>query len=310
MSWLWQRWLSWQSVKLWAQALRVHFISASLIPVLLGTVVARSETPISGWRFLLVLVGVGCYHGGANLINDLYDEEADRQNQQPSLFNGGSRVLPNNLVSAEQMKKAAALCYALGTGCAIVLVLTGGGLVALLYALAGLVLGYFYSAPPLRLAATGLGELCVGLAFGPFLVVGTTAVFTGRFLSTALFVSLPVGILITTVILINELPDLESDRQVGKGTLVVRLGRERSLLLLTFLLVLASSLMFAVFIRLGAPRYWIGSFLTLPLVVWLWSRQRGGLKQTPRSVLANAGMILLHLASGLLLIITLVKRGS
>lgn len=305
-----RRWLSWRTFKWWVQALRVHFISASLIPVFLGTVVAQSEVPISGWRLLLVLVGVFCYHGGANLINDFYDEEADRLNQQPSLFNGGSRVLLNNLLSAAQMKKAALLCYTLGTVCAFVLALTGGGIGVLLFALAGLGCGYFYSAPPLRLVATGLGELSVGLAFGPFLVIGTAAALAGRFLPTAFFVSLPVGVLITAVILINELPDLESDRQVGKRTLVVRLGRERSIRLLAFLLVMASCLLFMLFIWLGAYQYGAGSFLTLPLVFWLWSPRHEGLKQAPRSILASAGMILLHTASGILLIITLVKRGS
>lgn len=303
-------WLYGQPLKWWAQALRVHFISASLIPVVLGTVVARREVPISGWRLLLVLVGVFCYHGGANLINDLYDAEADRLNRQPSLFNGGSRVLPNNLVSVAQMKKVAVLCYMLGTGCACILVLTGGGLLVFLFAVAGFVCGYFYSAPPLRLAATGFGELSVGLAFGPFLVIGTAAALTGRFLPTALFVSLPVGVLITAVILINELPDFDCDQQVGKRTLVVRLGRERSIRLLAFLLVLASCLLGMIFIRLGAAPYWAGSFLILPFLLWLWSQRRGGLKQASRSVLASAGMILLHLASGILLIITVVKRGS
>ena len=206
-----------------AQALKVHFISASLIRLYLGQLLPE-EVPISGWRLLLVLVGVFCYHGGANLINDLYDAEADRLNRQPSLFNGGSRVLPNNLVSVAQMKKVAVLCYMLGTGCACILVLTGGGLLVFLFAVAGFVCGFFYSAPPLRLAATGFGELSVGLAFGPFLVIGTAAALTGRFLPTALFVSLPVGVLITAVILINELPDFDCDQQVETPLLYAWVG--------------------------------------------------------------------------------------
>ena len=60
---------------LWARALRVHYLSASLLPVLLGTVIARSIGPVSLFRFCLVLGGVLCYHAGANLVNDLYDTE-------------------------------------------------------------------------------------------------------------------------------------------------------------------------------------------------------------------------------------------
>ncbi|HHW13099.1 MAG TPA: prenyltransferase [Firmicutes bacterium] len=300
----------WQPLRLWAQALRVHFLSASLIPVLLGTVVAQSATTINGWRFLLVLVGVFCYHGGANLINDYYDEETDRLNRQPSFFNGGSGVLVKRLLPAKQVKKAAVLCFLVGTVCAAVLALTGGGVGVALFALAGLGCGYFYSAPPFRLAATGFGELCVGLAFGPFLVVGTVAALTGRFLPAALLVSLPVGILIAAVILTNELPDCESDRQTGKHTLVVRLGRERSILLLSLLLALASCLLLLIFVGLGASRYRAGSLLAWPLVFWLWSQRRAGLKQLSRFVMTSAGVILLHMVSGLMLIITFMRRGS
>ncbi|NLM38055.1 MAG: prenyltransferase [Firmicutes bacterium] len=305
-----RRWSPWQPFKLWAQALRVHYLSASLIPVLLGMVIARNETTIAGWRFFLVLAGVFSYHGGANLLNDFYDEETDRLNRQPSLFNGGSRVLVKRLLPAKQLKRAALLCYTTGTVCALGLALSGGGVGVALFALAGLGGGYFYSAPPLCLAATGFGELCVGLVFGPFLVAGTAVALTGRFIPTALLVSLPVGILIAAVILTNELPDCESDRQTGKRTLVVRLGRERSILLLAFLLVLAFCLLFMIGMGLGAPRSWAGLLLAWPMVFWLWSQRRGGLKQGSRFVMTSAGVILLHMASGLMLIMTLIRRGS
>ena len=305
----WRR-LFWRRFKGWIQALRVHFLSASMLPVLLGLFVARKAGPVNGWRLLLVLAGVFFYHSGADLINDLYDEEADRLNRQPSLFNGGSRVLVNKIITAAQLKKAVALCYTLGSVCAFVLALTGGGVGVLLFALAGLGCGYFYSAPPVRLAATGLGELCVGLAFGPFLVLGTTAALAGRFLPNALLVSLPVGVLIAAVVLINELPDLESDRQAGKRTLAVRLGRAQSIRLLVVLLVIASSLLYLSFLRLGARRYGAGSILTLPLGFWLWSQRHGGLKEAPRFMLASTAMILLHTACGLMLIFTLVKGGN
>jgi 1,4-dihydroxy-2-naphthoate octaprenyltransferase len=292
---------------LWAQALRIHIFSASLIPVLLGTVVAQAEGPISLLRFCLVVVGVFCYHGGANLVNDLYDLEADRLNLEASLFNGGSRVLTAGLTSTAQVSKAAILCYIVGTICAFVLAFTGGGPGVLLLALAGFGCGYFYSAPPLRLAATGYGELCVGLAFGPFLVVGTAAALTGSFLPNALLVSLPVGALITAVILLNEFPDYESDRRSGKRTLVVRLGRKRSVWVLAALLMMAFVLLVINLIILGLKWFVVVSPLTTaPLAVWVWHRVRRNLEQTRQLVSACAGMIFLHLANGLTLLIALL----
>jgi 1,4-dihydroxy-2-naphthoate octaprenyltransferase len=295
---------------LWAQALRVHIFSASLVPVFLGTAVAQAERPISILRFALVVVGVLCYHGGANLVNDLYDLEADRLNQEASLFNGGSGVLSSRFTSTAQVRRVAVLCYTVGTICAFVLALNGGGFGVLLLALAGFGCGYFYSAPPLRLAASGYGEVCVGLAFGPFLVVGTAAALTGSFLPNALLVSLPVGALIAAVILLNEFPDYDSDRRSGKRTLVVRLGRKRSLWVLAALLTTAFVLLLICLTLLGLKWLVICPLWTAPLAVWVWCRARRNLEQTRQLVSACAGMIFLHLANGLTLLIALLYVGK
>jgi 1,4-dihydroxy-2-naphthoate octaprenyltransferase len=255
-------------------------------------------------------VGVFCYHAGANLVNDLYDQETDRLNQGATLFNGGSQVLPRGLASVGQMRKAALICYVLGTLSALVLTFSGGGWGALLFTLAGFGCGYFYSAPPFRLAATGWGELVVGLAFGPFLVLGTVAALTGAFLSEALLVSLPVGLLIAAVIIINELPDYESDRFSGKRTLVVRWGPEKSLRLLAWLLSTAVFLLLLILLQLRVYPLLIGLLVSIPLSGWVWGWGRLKLKQGGKLVRACAGMILLHLVNGVVLILAVWYGGS
>ena len=206
------------------------------------------------------------------------------------------------------MKKVAVLCYMLGTGCACILALTGGGLLVFLCR-GRLRLWLFLFGTPSAAGGDGLGELSVGLAFGPFLVIGTAAALTGRFLPTALFVSLPVGVLITAVILINELlTSIVTSRWGNAPLLYAWVGN--GVFVSSFPPGPCVFLLGMIFIRLGAAPYWAGSFLILPFLLWLWSQRRGGLKQASRSVLASAGMILLHLASGILLIITVVKRGS
>ena len=124
----------------------------------------------------------------------------------------------------------------------------------------------------MRLAATGFGEVVVGLAFGPFLVVGTVAALTGTFSPDALLVSLPVGLLIAAVILIDEVPDYESDRRTGKRTLVVRLGPSE---VSAFWLYLASAvfLLLTVIIRLQVYQLMASFLLSIPLSWWAW---RGG----------------------------------
>ncbi|NLW56466.1 MAG: prenyltransferase [Firmicutes bacterium] len=198
-----------RQLTIWGKALRLRFFSASLLPLFLGTVISGGgDGIISSGAWLLVLGVVLSAHGASNLLNDLYDDlyGTDRINQHYSPFNGGSRVLQEELISRSAMKRAIRLCYAVGTICLLLLSKLGGGWGVLLLGLAGFGCGYFYSVPPFRLAGTACGELLVGLAFGPLLVLGTTTGLTGVFSKEAVLVSLPVGALIAAVILINEFP--------------------------------------------------------------------------------------------------------
>ena len=115
--------------------------------------------------------------------------------------------------------------------------------------LAGLFLGYFYTAPPLRLVAKrGLGELSIFLAFGPLLTIGTgLAIFAGNFadfvenehLFNCLLLGIPMGLLTTNILLINEFPDMKSDKTTGKNHLVVTFGKKNSRWLYLIFLLLA-----------------------------------------------------------------------
>ena len=102
-------------------------------------------------------------------------------------------------------------------------------------ALAGLFLGYFYTAPPLRLVARrGLGELTIFLAFGPLITLGTAfAIFNGDLMTSehlmnCLYIGIPMGLLTTNILLINEFPDMVSDIKTKKNHLVVTFGKKAS----------------------------------------------------------------------------------
>ena len=109
-----------------------------------------------------------------------------------------------------------------------------------------LFLGYFYTAPPLRLVARkGLGELTIFLTFGPLITIGTAfAIFNGDLNSTehlinCLYIGIPMGLLTTNILLINEFPDMESDQKTHKNHLVVTFGKENSRWIYLFILVLS-----------------------------------------------------------------------
>ena len=99
----------------------------------------------------------------------------------------------------------------------------------LIYAALGALGGYFYTAPPLRLAArSGLGELSIGLLFGPVLTMGTVFAFSGCHSFDAFLIGIPLGLFTTAILWINEFPDTPSDIATGKIHLVAKMGVENA----------------------------------------------------------------------------------
>jgi 1,4-dihydroxy-2-naphthoate polyprenyltransferase len=207
-------------------ATRLPFLTATVVPVLLGGLVARAQGFSAWWYFLLAFVGGVAIHLGLNVANDVYDSTsgADKANVNPTMYSGGSRMIQYGLLDVRAMRAIMVACYALGMAIGIFLVATRGwGL--LWIGVTGLLISFFYTAPPLRLVYRGLGEICVALGFGPLMVLGTYYVVAQRLAWEALYVALPVGLLIMLVLYVNQIPDRPADATAGKRTIVVILGK-------------------------------------------------------------------------------------
>ena len=206
-------------------ATRAPFLTATLVPVGLGLAAAAYDGPFS-WRLAaLTTAGAVAAHLGINITNDIFDTRsgADDVNVTPTMFSGGSRVLQYGLLSMEQMIALAAACYAVAIGSGLVLV-SHSGAALLGVGVAGVLIGYFYTAPPLQLVHRGLGELAVAIGFGPLMVLGPYYVQRRRFALRPTVLSIPVAILVMLILYANEIPDRIADARVGKRTLVVRLS--------------------------------------------------------------------------------------
>ncbi len=215
---------------LWLRASRLPFLSASLTPALLGALAAYHGTGmLDGTGLVVTLAGVACIHLGANLANDYYDWKTgcDSRNPEPTPFSGGSRVIQEGLISPRVVMAAAAVCFALGAAAGVYLNAETPGNVVMVLGLLGLAGGFLYTAAPVSLSYRGLGEAVVFLCFGPPLVAGGYAVQAGRVDAVAVAASMPAGLLVLAVLLVNEVLDVEWDAEAGKRTLVVALGRER-----------------------------------------------------------------------------------
>jgi 1,4-dihydroxy-2-naphthoate octaprenyltransferase len=213
---------------LFLRATRLPFLSATIIPIGLGICVAALHGHWHWGLAILTLIAGAFVHLGLNVANDVFDTEsgADPANTTPTQFSGGSRVIHYGLLTKRQMQRMSAAFYAAGLGVGIYLALASSFWPVLVLGIIGAAVSYFYTAPPLQLVYRGWGELGVFLGFGPIMTLGAYYVQAKSFGWEALYVSIPVGILVALILYVNEVPDRRGDASAGKRTLPVRWPKE------------------------------------------------------------------------------------
>lgn len=204
-----------QGLAPWLAGLNLPVYTAALVPVLVGTAVAWwGDAGFDSWRFALVLVGLICVQGWINFSNDVFDSDTgvDR-NKHDSLVNlTGNR---------DQVFWAGNLLLFIGCLCFAAL----QDPMLLLLGIAGILLGYCYAGPPLRLAYRGWGELISFTCFGPVAVLVAERAQSGVWNPGALTAGLAVGGWTAAIAYAHHFPQIEDDRRYGKRTPVVRWGR-------------------------------------------------------------------------------------
>ena len=212
-------------------ATRPGFLAASIVPVLLGTAAAAYRgVDINILLLLLSVVGIALVHGGINVLNDYYDEQngTDRRNVQRIFpFTGGSRFIQNGVMRVDETFLYGMLLLLVATLLGFGLAwASGAGL--LWIGIAGFLLGWGYSAPPLQLNSRGFGEAAVALGFGVLTPLGAWFVQTGEMAVYPVLIGLPMALLVMNILVINQFPDREADAASGKHHWVVRLGAEKA----------------------------------------------------------------------------------
>lgn len=208
-------------LKTWFLATRPKTLTASFVPVLVGTALAYSAgSPLKISLTGFALLSAFLIQIGTNLVNDAIDFKKGADTAERI---GPLRVTQSGLLSPRRVLAGAFLCLALAMLSAIPLVIAGGwpivivGCVSLFFA-------YGYTGGPIPLAYLGLGDLFVLIFFGLVAVSGVYFLQSGRMDANALVAGVQIGFLATVLIAINNLRDLEGDVRVGKRTLAVRWG--------------------------------------------------------------------------------------
>ena len=250
---------------------RVGFASASLFPVFsIGCYYAGiGDGLFSPVSLILTTFGILFFHLFSNLYNDYFDVTHGTDEANTEYFNagmdstilqgaqlsGGSRAVELGLISLKGTKSLANIMFILGLATAAGILYmsflntgsTSNAFYSAIIALIGVLVGYFYTAKPIRLSSRyGLGELSIFLSFGPLLTLGTgfaianeTILLYSSEFYNLLILGVPIGLLTTNILFINQYPDQASDKISGKNHLVVLLGKKASRWIYALNLVLA-----------------------------------------------------------------------
>lgn len=218
----------------WLKALRLQFYPMTWMAYTVGALGAQQLT--GHWDLRLYLLGYVClFFGEAATVftNEWFDYDSDRRNRDYGPFNGGSRVLVNGELSFGELKAGILGSLIGAAACAGILLEGTDHPIPLAFALlAMLVLGLGYTAPPLKLAWRGLGEINVGVTHSIGVILIGYLLQGGQWHDPfPWLVSLPLFLAVLPAIILSGLPDLEADRQAGKRTLAVQLGRGHATLL-------------------------------------------------------------------------------
>lgn len=258
----------------WLLASRPKTLPAAVSPVIIGSAVAFAE---NGFRFLPALaafLGALLLQIGANLANDVFDFEkgADQHDRL-----GPLRVTQAGLLSPKEVKTGMWIVFGLAAICGIYMTLVSGWFI-LLIGLLAILAAIAYTGGPFPYGYKGLGEIFVFIFFGFAAVCGTFYAQTNTISQLAVLSSIPVGLLIVAILIVNNVRDYESDKAANKKTLAVRFGLQWARQ--EFISVVIMAFVFVVLFTISdlVSPWILLTWLSLPLVFTITSsilNQRG-----------------------------------
>ena len=252
-------------IQSWILASRPKTLPAAFVPVLVGSSLAYNQGKFYPLYSLIALICSLLIQIGTNFTNDLYDhlKGADTEKRK-----GPLRVLSAGLISPNEMKVAIVFVFGLTFLLGLYLVYVTDWNIFII-GVFSILAGLAYTAGPYPLAYHGLGDLFVFLFFGIIGTMGTYYLHHQEFTFISFLVSLPVGALITNILIVNNYRDVEEDKQAGKNTLSVILGREFSRYEYIFFLLLAFFIPFILYFEFNFNATIFLPYVTLPVAIIL-----------------------------------------
>jgi 1,4-dihydroxy-2-naphthoate polyprenyltransferase len=298
--------------KVWWGAFRFHFVPPSIFPAVLGSLVSwAAGEPFLPLFFVLVLAAVVVNHIGLNMTDDYFDYKHSVDKLKPNEKNpytGGSGTLSSGAIRPRNMFIAFMACYAMTVGAGFYLVLTRG-LPILVFGVVGVFCAFFYTAPPISFGHHSLGEVAMLVCFGPVIGLGAFFVQAQALTLEVFLATLPMGIMLFSMIVINEIPDFEEDKQAGKLTLVAKFGKLAGVkLYLASWICTYSAIVGAVILR-AIPVFALIALISLPLVYSSFRILHANVENPAGLAPANLAMIGAHSVTAFALIAAYSLQG-
>ena len=261
--------------QIWWLAIRPKTLPAAASGVVMGSALAWHDGSFQLLPALAALCVALLLQIGSNVANDVYDFERGADTHER---HGPLRVTQAGLLTSEQVKRGMWVIFGLAAFLGLYLAYLRGWVVIII-GLAAIISAIAYTGGPFPLGYYGLGDLFVFVFFGLAAVAGTYFVQVGLVSAAAWWMAIPIGLIITAILAVNNLRDLENDRKAGKHTLAVILGSQG--VRLEYVLCLAVNyliLPILVFMKI-VPAFTLLACLSLPIALKsmrIVSTQQGG----------------------------------
>ncbi len=240
------------SVQVWWRLMRPHTLTASFVPVFIGTAMALFHNQLHIPLFIAMLTASVLIQAATNMINEYFDYVRGLDNEH-SVGIGGTIVRDG--VSPRTVRNLAILFYLFAVAIGVYICMESSWWVAAVGSLSILV-SYLYSAGPIPISSTPLGELFSGLFMGPVIIMITYYIQTRMLTMDFILLSISVGLLIGAINLSNNIRDLDGDKEHGRKTLAILLGRPRAIKLLAAIFTAAFVITIAL-VLLGIVTPWV-----------------------------------------------------
>lgn len=235
----------------WWRLIRPHTLTASFVPVFVGTMIAFNEGTIDWLLFLAMLIASLLIQAATNMFNEYYDFVRGLDTDE-SVGIGGSIVRDG--IKPKKIRNLAFLFYGISVLIGIYICLSSNWWIAVI-GLICMAFGYLYTGGPIPISYTPFGELFSGVLMGSVIIGITYFIQTGTVTTEMILISLPITIFIGSINLSNNIRDRDGDEKGGRKTISVLVGREKSITLLAILFIIAYALT-AIFMIMGILPYW------------------------------------------------------